>query len=86
MYICATYPIFEKMIFAKVSLTLLILNKVRAQRGATAGSSVRENFSVKLYRVKECTSEHLYRLFRCRVPHNGSVEESEVTLDASFKN
>ena len=34
MYICATYQIFEKMIFAKVSLTRLILNKVRAQRGA----------------------------------------------------
>ena len=35
VYLCATYPIFEKMIFAKVSfITLLILNKVRAQRGA----------------------------------------------------
>ena len=35
MYIRGTYQIFEKMIFAKViSLTLLILNKVRAQRGA----------------------------------------------------
>ena len=34
MYICATYQIFKKMIFAKVGLTLLILNKVRAQRGA----------------------------------------------------
>jgi len=28
------HRIFEKMSFAKVSLTLLILNKVRAQRGA----------------------------------------------------
>ena len=34
MYICATYQIFEKLIFAKVGFTLLILNKVRAQRGA----------------------------------------------------
>ena len=34
MYICATYQIFEKTIFARVSLTVLILNKVRAQRGA----------------------------------------------------
>ena len=34
MYICATYQIFEKIIFARVSLTLLILNKVRAQRRA----------------------------------------------------
>ena len=34
MYIRGTYQIFEKMIFAKVGLTLLILNKVRAQRGA----------------------------------------------------
>ena len=34
MYICATYQIFEEIIFAKVGLTLLILNKVRAQRGA----------------------------------------------------
>ena len=34
MHICATYQIFEKLIFAKVGLTLLILNKVRAQRGA----------------------------------------------------
>ena len=32
--ICATYQIFEEMIFAQVGLTLLILNKVRAQRGA----------------------------------------------------
>ena len=34
MYIRGDYQIFEKMIFAKVGLTLLILNKVRAQRGA----------------------------------------------------
>ena len=32
MYICATYQIFEKIIFEKVSLTLLILNKVPTQR------------------------------------------------------
>ena len=32
MNICATYQIFEEMIFAKVSFTLLILNEVRAQR------------------------------------------------------
>ena len=46
----------------------------------TAGSSVRENFSVKLYRVKECTSEHLDSIFRCTVPHNGSAEpiKSEI--------
>ena len=48
--------------------------------GLTAGSSVRENFSVKLYRVKECTSEHLDSIFRCTVPHNGSAEpiKSEI--------
>jgi len=34
MYIRGDHRIFEKMIFAKVGLTLLILNKVRAQRGA----------------------------------------------------
>ena len=34
MYIRGDHQIFEEMIFAKVGLTLLILNKVRAQRGA----------------------------------------------------
>ena len=55
---------------------------------------MRENFSVKLYvyRVKECTLEHLDSIFRCTVPHNGSAEpiKSEIgrvvqKLDETFE-
>ena len=44
MYIRGDHQIFEETIFAKVSLTLLIFNKARAQRGAkrfwTPGESI----------------------------------------------
>ena len=43
MYIRGTYQIFEKMIFAKVSLTLMILKKVRAQRAFVLRSAVEKN-------------------------------------------